>query len=242
VRSPTRHDTDFGLTRGEARLLRSLSTPRKILDYLDALDYDHAGIGCRSPRRVLTERRVQCMDGALFGAAALRFQGRPPLLLDLEADNDTDHVMALFRENGCWGAVGRSNYSGLRYREPIYRKLRELVLSLFEEYSNLRREKTLRRYSRPVSLTRFDKRGWMTAEDNLWDIPLFLVDVRHYRLLKPREARGLSTTDRRQFESTLLGREENGRFFTLAIERKKPRKKLLLLRRRKLTRPAALPE
>ena len=230
----------FGLTRAEARLLRSLSTPRKVLDFLDGLDYDWAAKGCRSPRRVLRERTVQCMDGALFAAGAMRFQGRPPLLLDLEADNDTDHVMALFRERGCWGAVGRSNYSGLRFREPIYRTLRELVLSLFEEYSNLRREKTLRRYSGPVNLTRFDRRGWMTAADDLWDIPLYLVDVKHYRLLKPREARGLSTADRRQFESTLLGREENGRFFTLAIQRKKPRKKLFLLRRRRLTRPAAL--
>lgn len=222
----------FGLTRAEARLLRSLSTPRRILDYLDGLDYDWAGSGCRSPRRVLRERRVQCMDGALFAAAALRFAGRPPLIVDLEAHNDTDHVMALFREHGCWGAVGRSNYSGLRFREPIYRSLRELVLSLFEEYSNLRREKTLRRYSGPVNLTRFDRRGWMTAEENLIYIPLHLVDVKHYRLLKPREIRGLSTTDRRQYESTFVGREEEGRTFVLAIARKKPRKKLPLLKRR----------
>lgn len=227
-----RLDADFGLTRGEAGRLRSLSTPRKVLDYLDSLDYDWAGIGCRSPRRVLRERTVQCMDGALFAAAALRFQGRPPLILDLEAANDTDHVMALFRENGCWGAVGRSNYSGLRYREPIYRTLRELVLSLFEEYANLRREKTLRRYSGPVHLGRFDRRGWMTAEEDVRYIPLYLVDVRHYRLLKPREVRCLSTVDRRQYESTFVGREEKGRYFALAIVRKKPDKKLPLLRRR----------
>ena len=223
---------EYGLTRSETRFLRSLSTPRKVLDFLDGLDYDWAGRGCRSPRRVLAERTVQCMDGALFAAGALRFQGRPPLILDLEADNDTDHVMALFREHGCWGAVGRSNYSGLRFREPIYRTLRELVLSFFEEYSNLRREKTLRRYSGPVNITRFDRRGWMTAEDDLWDIPLYLVDVKHYRLLKPREVRALSTTDRRQYESTFIGREEEGRTFTLAIARKKPAKKLFLLRRR----------
>ena len=223
---------DYGMSLSEARFMRSLSTPRKILDFLDAIDYDFRGTGCRSPRRVLRERRVQCMDGALFAAAALRFQGRPPLILDLEADNDTDHVMALFRENGCWGAVGRSNYSGLRFREPIYRRLRELVLSLFEEYSNLRREKTLRRYSRPVSLKRFDRRAWMTTEENLWDIPLYLVDVRHYRLLTRREIRSLSTSDRRQFESTFVGREERGRYFALAIMRRKSDKKLSLLRRR----------
>ena len=223
---------DFGLTRAEARFLKALSTPRRVLDYLDGLDYDFAGKGCRSPRRVLRERQVQCMDGAIFAAAALRFQGRPPLIIDLEADNDTDHVMALFRENGCWGAVGRSNYSGLRFREPIYRTLRELVLSLFEEYSNLRREKTLRRYSGPVSLARFDRRSWMTAEENLTYVPLYLVDVPHYRLLTRREARGLSTTDRRQYESTFVGREEKGRTFVLAVARAKPKKPLALLRRR----------
>lgn len=222
---------DFGLTRTEARVLKSLATPRKILDYLDGLDYDFEGKGCRSPRRVLRERQVQCMDGAIFAAAALRFQGRPPLIIDLEADNDTDHVMALFRENGCWGAVGRSNYSGLRFREPIYRTLRELVLSLFEEYANLRREKTLRRYSGPVSLARFDRRGWMTAEEDLKYIPLHLVDVPHYRLLTRREVRGLSTMDRRQYESTFLGREEKGRTFVLATAREKPTKPLPLLRR-----------
>jgi hypothetical protein len=224
---------DFGLTRSEARSLRSLSTPRKVLDFLDGLDYDFEGRGCRSPRRVLREREVQCMDGAMFAAAALRFQGRPPLILDLEADNDTDHVMALFRENGCWGAVGRSNYSGLRFREPIYRTLRELVLSLFEEYSNLRREKTLRRYSGPVNLARFDRRGWMTAEENLTYVPLYLVDIPHYGLLKRREVRGLSTTDRRQYESTFVGREEKGRTFVLASAREKPKKPLPLLRRRR---------
>jgi hypothetical protein len=227
---------DFGLTRSEARSIRSLSTPRRILDFLDGLDYDFEGKGCRSPRRVLRERQVQCMDGAMFAAAALRFQGRPPWILDLEADDDTDHVMALFRENGCWGAVGRSNYSGLRFREPIYRTLRELVLSLFEEYSNLRREKTLRRYSGPVSLARFDRRGWMTDEENLTYVPLYLVDVPHYRLLTRREIRGLSTTDRRQYESTFVGREERGRIFALSIAREKPKKPLPLLRRRRVRR------
>src|SRR4029077_11066820 len=108
------------------------------------MDYDTAGAGCRSPRRVLRERRVQCMDGALFAAAALRLQGHRPLLLDLEAWHDDDHVLALFRGPHGWGAMGRSNYSGLRYRDPIYPTLRTLALSYFESYFNLRRQKTLR--------------------------------------------------------------------------------------------------
>ena len=140
----------YGLTDGEAARLRRMTPPWRIQERLDAMDYDVDGSGCRSPRRVLRERRVQCMDGALFAAAALRMQGHRPLLLDLEAVQDVDHVLAVFRIGKGWGAIGRSNYSGLRYREPIHRTLRELALSYFESYFNLRREKTLRRYSVPV--------------------------------------------------------------------------------------------
>jgi hypothetical protein len=200
----------FGLTDGEVARLRRLDPPWRIQQCLDAMDYDAAGAGCRSPRRVLREGRVQCMDGALFGAAALRVQGHRPLLLDLEAVQDVDHVLAVFRVRGRWGAVGRSNYSGLRYREPLYRTLRDLALSYFESYFNLRREKTLRRYSVPVDLSRFDRRGWMTAEDDLWDIPDYLVGVRHFPLITPAQVRGLATVDLRMFAAGLVGREDGG--------------------------------
>lgn len=146
------------------------------------------------------------MDGALFAAAALRVQGHPPLIVDLEAVRDDDHVLAVFRSGGLWGAVARSNYSGLRFREPLYRTIRELVLSYFESYFNLRREKTLRRFSRPVNLSRFDRRGWMTAEEDLWDIPEHLVSIRHETLLPARAAAKLSPVDRRQFLAGLVGR------------------------------------
>jgi hypothetical protein len=148
------------------------------------------------------------MDGALFAAAALRLQGHPPLLVDLEGVWDSDHVLAVFRVEGGWGAIARSNYSGLRYREPIHRTIRELALSYVEAYFNLRRQKTLRRYSVPVDLRRFDGRGWMTAEEDLWDIPDHLVGIRHYRLLTPAQERRLATVDRRSFEAGLVGREE----------------------------------
>lgn len=146
------------------------------------------------------------MDGALFAAAALRVQGYPPLIVDLEAVRDDDHVLAVFRSGRLWGAVARSNYSGLRFREPLYRTVRELVLSYFESYFNLRREKTLRRYSRPVNLSRFDRRSWMTAEEDLWDIPAYLVDIPHETLLPARAAAKLSPVDRRQFQAGLVGR------------------------------------
>jgi hypothetical protein len=115
-------------------------------------------------------------------------------------------VLAVFRVDGHWGAIGRSNYSGLRYREPVHRSIRDLALSYFESYFNLRREKTLRRYSRPVDLARFDARGWMTAEDDLWDIPHHLVGVRHYRLLTPAQEARLGTVDARMFKAGLVGR------------------------------------
>jgi hypothetical protein len=117
------------LTEREARTLLRLTPAWRIQKFLDELDYDVKGEGCRSPRRVLRERKVQCMDGALFAAAALRVQGERPLLLDLEAVFDDDHVLALYRVNGRWGAIARSNYSGLRFREPHFRTVRDLALS-----------------------------------------------------------------------------------------------------------------
>jgi hypothetical protein len=113
----------------------------------------------------------------------------------------------VFRQDGRWGALARSNFSGLRYREPIYRTIRDLALSYFENYFNLRREKTLRRYSRPVDLGRFDARAWMTAEDDLWDIPHHLVDVKHYPLLTRAQVERLGSVDARMFQAGLVGRE-----------------------------------
>ncbi len=199
---------DFGLAPREAARLRGLTPPWRIQRFLDDLDYDVAGVACRSPRRVLRERRVQCMDGALFAAAALRVQGERPLLLDLEGVFDDDHVLALYRRNGLWGAIARSNYSGLRFREPLFRTLRDLVLSYVEGYFNLRRQKTLRRYSRPFDLSYFDRIGWMTAEEDLWEIPDHLVRIRHYRLLSPEQERALAPVSRVVFEAGLVGRKE----------------------------------
>ena len=197
----------FDLTRSEARLLASLTPPFRIQEYLDtALLYDTKGGTCRSPRRVIRDGQCQCMDGALFAAAALRVQGWPPLILDLEAEHDDDHVLAVFKTKQGYGAIGRSNYSGLRYREPVYRTIRELVMSYFESYFNLRRQKTLRAYSRPVNLARFDRIHWMTSEDDLWDIPNHLVSIPHTKISAPEAIRAYSRVDRRLFDAGLLGR------------------------------------
>jgi hypothetical protein len=199
----------FNLTRSEARLLASLAPEWRIQEYLDTkLLYDTSGGVCRSPRRVIRDGECQCMDGALFAAAALRMQGHPPLILDLEAEQDDDHVLAVFRSRNGWGAIGRSNYSGLRYREPVYRSIRELVMSYFESYFNLRREKTLRAYSRPVNLARFDRIDWMTAEEDLWDIPNHLVKIPHTRIASRAAIRSYARVDRRRTSAGLVGRRD----------------------------------
>jgi hypothetical protein len=196
-------------TPAERAVFRRLDTPAKIQRFLDrdlAYNKEPEGATCRSPRRVLRDRTAHCMEGALFGAAALRMLGHPPLLLDLEAVRDDDHVLAVFRQHGRWGAVAKSNYSGLRYREPVYRSLRELVMSYFEHYFNLRKERTLRRYSRPVNLRRFDAIHWMTSEEDPWAIPEYLCVIPHRPLLPQRPEPRLSRVDDRLFTAGLVGR------------------------------------
>jgi hypothetical protein len=190
-------------TPAERAVFRRLNKPDKIQRFLDfdlAYNKEHGGVTCRSPRRVLRDRTAHCMEGALFGAAALRMLGHPPLLLDLEAVRDDDHVLAIYRERGYWGALAKSNYSGLRYREPVYRTLRELVMSYFEHYFNLRREKTLRGYSRPVNLTRFDRQQWMIAEEDPWMIPEYLCEIPHAPVVPTK------LVDDRLFAAGLVGR------------------------------------
>jgi hypothetical protein len=192
----------------ERAVFRRLNTPEKIQHFLDhevAYNKEPDGPTCGSPRRVLRERKAHCMEGALVGAAALRVLGYPPLLLDLEAVRDDDHVLAIFRQDGCWGAIAKSNYSGLRYREPVYRGLRELAMSYFEHYYNLRREKTLRNYSRPVNLHRFDSIHWMTSEEEVWAIPEHLMTIHHTPLIGPRVTRRLARVDDRLFAAGLVG-------------------------------------
>jgi hypothetical protein len=145
------------------------------------------------------------LEGAIFAAAALRVLGFPPLIFDLEAENDTDHVVALFKVRGHWGAIAKSNFTGCRYREPIYRTLRELALSYFNVYFNLRFERTLRRYSRPVNLARFDHRNWMTSKRPIWFIAEHLCEIPHIPLFPPRLAKHLTRVDPRTIEGEMVG-------------------------------------
>lgn len=195
--------SDF--TPKELRKLRSMKNPYGIQKFLDDMPY-HLEDTAWSPRKVLAEQSSHCLEGAIFGAAALRANGYPPLLLDFEAEHDTDHVIAIFRQDGHWGAVAKSNYTGCRWREPVYRNLRELALSYFNAYFNLRRERTLRRYSLPVNLARFDSKHWMTTEEPVWFIVYHLFDVKHYSLLTKAQAKRLHRVDERLFQAECLGK------------------------------------
>ena len=193
------------------RLPRGLRTPAVIQRFLDEeLRYNKEKDGetARSPRRVLETREAHCFEGALLAAAALRRLGHAPLVVQLRAVRDDDHVLALYRERpgaGYWGAVAKSNYSGLRFRSAVYRSLRELAMSYFDVYYNLEGEKSLRSSGRPVDLSRFDARGWETADESLWDVSLHLATRRFTPLLTRRQVRRLGPMDRRLFDAGLVG-------------------------------------
>jgi len=200
-----------GFDRAESRVLAGLKTPDRIQRFLDeeiGYNKEPDGATCRSPRRVLRDGIAHCMEGALLAAAALRLLGHPPLLVDLEAVRDDDHVLAVFRVRTHWGAIAKSNFAGLRYREPVYRTLRELAISYFEHYYNLKGEKTLRAYSRPVNLKRFDSISWMTSEEDVWAIPEHLVVIPHIPLLTPGMERKLARMDARLFAAGQVGAAE----------------------------------
>jgi hypothetical protein len=192
----------------EFKLPRTLTSPAKIQRFLDEeirYNMEPGGDTCHSPRTVLKKRVAHCMEGAMLAAAALRRLGHPPLLVDLEAVRDTDHVLAVYRDNGHWGAVSKSDYSGLRSREPVYRTIRELVMSYFEHYFNPAGEKTLRAYSRPVNLSQFDRHCWMTSEEDVWIVPNYLCDLKHTPIVSKAMLRKVAPMDKRLYAAGRLG-------------------------------------
>jgi hypothetical protein len=209
---PVLEDFDQVLTEFERREMARLTTPNKIQAFLDGLPYSIEAI-YRCPLRVFRERVAHCFDGALFAAASLRRLGHPPLVLELLPDDrDDDHMLALYRRNRHWGAVAKSNVVGLRYREPVYRTLRELVMSYFEQFYNLAYEKTLRSYTVPLNLEAFDRFGWMTRDEPLEKIAERLDKIRKGRVLTPRMIADLSPIDERSYQAGLLGADVKGLF------------------------------
>ena len=189
---------DLGLSRAEFATLERLVTPQKIQAFINAVPINHeiGGETVLSVREVLRQRRAHCIEGAMLAACALWVQGEPPLVMHLDCHiSDFPHVVALFRRAGSWGAISKTNGAPLRYRDPIYRTLRELALSYFHEYADRRGHKTLRSYSTPFDLRRLDIEEWVTATKSCWKTHDRLVELRHYPLISKRQERLLAKRD-----------------------------------------------
>ena len=188
---------DLGLTPAEFAVLRRLDAPQKIQTFLYSLkqNFERDGDSCRPVRTVLHERSAHCIEAAMLAAAALWVHGEPPLLLDLRAERDVDHVVALYRRNGCWGTLAKANGPLLRERDPVYRTLRELAMSYFHEYTNKHGRKTLREYSRAFDLRGLDPAQWVSSEKDVWDLVERLDAHPHTRILNARQAKTLSRQD-----------------------------------------------
>lgn len=200
------------LTKAEQVIMAELTSPPEIQAFLDETRYSTEDI-YRCPRRVLRERRAHCFDGAVFAAAALRRLGFPPLVLELiPNERDDDHLIALYKREGLWGAVAKSNFVGLRFREPVFRNLRELVLSYFEQFFNVAGEKTLRAYTLPLDLARFDTLGWTVTDEPMDQIAEALDRKRRVSIIADETVRHLSLTDERSRKAGLLGADETGLF------------------------------
>jgi hypothetical protein len=201
---------DGQFSSSERKLLFALDSPAAIQAFLNTIPYSEDKF-YRCPLRLLRERKGHCFDGALFAAMALRRLGYPPLILELiPNERDDDHIIALFKQYGCWGAVAQSNFSGLRYREPIHRSLRELVMSYFEDHFNSAGEKTLRAYRGPVRLQSFDRLDWMASDLGLESLADGMDRYRVRPLLTGEMADHLARVDERSLQAGLLGANPQG--------------------------------
>lgn len=213
----------YNLNKKEEKIFKGLKNPAEIQDFLNKIpiNFDYNKDTCMSPRQVLKKNKCHCIEGAIFAALALRFQGRKPLIVHMEASKDDyDHVIAVFQEpknsskirnfgsrkskdflgKGKWGAITKTNHGVLRYREPVYESIRELVMSYFHEYFNNKGKKALRSYSVPVDLSRFDKKNWMTSEKDLWYIDSYLDKVKHFPILTRKQIKNLRKADKIEIE------------------------------------------
>ena len=186
------------LSKKEQATIKKLSSPIKIQNFLDSLPltWEKDRETYMSPRRSLREKKAHCLEGALIAALALHYHGDKPLILDLKTDKDTDHIVALYQRNGYWGAISKTNHAALRFRDPIYRTTRELVLSYFHEYFDDRTgRKTLRSYSGPLNLQRF-KTNWITTEKELDDLAEWIDNQKHYDLFPKSQLKYIRPADK----------------------------------------------
>jgi hypothetical protein len=198
-------------TLDEIDFLKKMSDPEKIQEFLDSIDYN-PDYECRSPRWVMRKRSAHCFEGALFSAAALEFIGYKPLVVDMKAYNDDDHVIAVYKLNGHWGSVAKSNFTTLRFREPVYRSLRELIMSYFDFYFNTDGDKSLRSYSRPLDLTIYASRNWTTTDEDLEYIGDKLESMRHYPVVDKIMIQNLKRASEISMKAGMLGSNPDGLF------------------------------
>ena len=202
---------NWNWNRDEIKLLKTLNNPYKIQAFLDSIDYN-PNYECRSPRWVMKKRSAHCFEGALFAAAALQFIGFTPLIVDMLAVNDDDHVIAVFRVDGRWGAVAKSNFTSLRFREPVYRSLRELIMSYFDFFFNVDGYKSLRSYSRPFDLTVYKPRNWATTDEDLEYIGDKIESLHHYPVVTRKMIKRLCNASDSMLKAGLLGSRADGLF------------------------------
>ena len=219
---------DLGLTPAEFAVLRRLNTPQKIQAFVYGLqqNFELNGDSCRPVRQVLRDRSAHCIEGAMLAAAALWMHGEPPLLLDMRAEHDFDHVVAIFKRNGRWGAISKTNGIGLRWRDPVYRSLRELAMSYFHEYYNGRSHKTLRDYSVPYDLRRMDTSIWVSGTKDCWVVGEKLDEIRHFKLVNGRHLKAVTRRDPFERRIGVLGQYRKPRALIEKLARlKKKRRK-----------------
>jgi hypothetical protein len=203
--------SDLKWNTEEREFLKNFSDPWDIQVYLDSIDYNPDYV-CRSPRWVIRKRSAHCFEGALFAAAVLNHIGYKPMIVDMKAYNDDDHVIAVFREDGFWGAVAKSNFTSLRFREPVYRSLRELIMSYFDFFFNINRDKSLRSYSLPFDLTRFNKRDWAITDEDLEYIGNKIEALHHFPVVTPAMIKKLRIASETMLKAGMLGSNEAGLF------------------------------
>ncbi|MDD5133245.1 MAG: hypothetical protein PHD81_02005 [Candidatus Nanoarchaeia archaeon] len=197
----------LNLNKKELKILKKLDTPKKIQDFLNKIEinFEEQGETCMSPRMVLKTKKAHCIEGAILAALALRLQGEKPLLVDLKTTKeDYEHVLAVFQKHGKWGAITKTNHAVLRYREPVYRDIKELVMSYFHEYFMDNGKKTLRSFSNPVDLSVFDDKNWATDKEDLWYIHDYLDSVKHYSILDKKQEANLRKADKIEIKAGKL--------------------------------------
>ncbi len=201
------------LSTDEQKHVHEMDSPFKIQHFLDSTLYP-SGDRNRSSIEVLRERQAHCLDGGLFAVTILRLIGYEPLIVDMQPEpgTDDDHVLALFREFDCWGAVAKSNYSGLRFREPVYATIRELVLSYFDDFFNVDGQKTLRFYTQPINMEAFDNWNWMTESEGVDKVEQYLKHADLITLISQEQAEYLSRVDERSFKAGSLGINPEGTY------------------------------